>query len=185
MVKTKGTKKLKVPRRPYDRERLIEEMKLIGEFGLRNKKELWKIQNMCDNMKRRARDLLISNDEKEFIVCGRALLNNLLKLGIFADIDLKSKSDISKNLEQALDLTAKDFLKRRLQHCVYAQGIASSVHQARSMIYHRHIAVKGAIVDCPGFLVNRDSEAYIELAPFSALKKRNARQEVPVEEGKE
>ncbi|KAG0442265.1 40S ribosomal protein S9 [Dictyocoela muelleri] len=182
MVKTKGTKKLKVPRRPYDRERLIEEMKLIGEFGLRNKKELWKIQNMCDNIKRRARDLLISNDEKEFIVCGRALLNNLLKLQIFKDIDLQSKSDISKNLEKALNLTAKDFLERRLQHRVFVQGIASSVHQARSMIYHRHIAVKGAIVNCPGFLVNSESEGYIELAPFSALRNRKNKQEVKTEE---
>jgi small subunit ribosomal protein S9e len=35
------SKTYKVPRRPYEKERLDHELKLCGEFGLRNKREVW------------------------------------------------------------------------------------------------------------------------------------------------
>ena len=32
------------PRRPYERERLAQELRICGEYGLRNKREIWRVQ---------------------------------------------------------------------------------------------------------------------------------------------
>ena len=42
--KTSVGKTFKKPRRPFEKERLDAELKLVGEFGLRNKRELWRVQ---------------------------------------------------------------------------------------------------------------------------------------------
>ncbi|TBU08013.1 ribosomal protein S4 [Hamiltosporidium magnivora] len=169
MARPRSHKRSKNPKRPYDRDRLLEEMKLVGMFGLKNKRELWTIQKICDDIKRRARDLLISNDEKQQIVDGRCLLNKIVKIGIFEDVDFRDRSDIVKNLEKVLNLTPVNFLERRLQHRVFEAGLSKSVHQARVMINQRHISIKGRITDKPGYIVSAENEGFIEIAPFSSL----------------
>jgi small subunit ribosomal protein S9e len=37
------SKTYKVPRRPFESARLDAELKLAGEYGLRNKREIWRI----------------------------------------------------------------------------------------------------------------------------------------------
>lgn len=37
-------KTFKKPRRPFEKERLDSELKIVGQYGLRNKRELWRVQ---------------------------------------------------------------------------------------------------------------------------------------------
>jgi len=73
-------------------------------------------------------------------------------------------------LDDVLGLTAENVLERRLQTLVYRKGLAKTLHQARQMVVHGHIAINGRRVTSPGYLVPRDEEDKIEIAPGSPLR---------------
>ncbi|KAL0461632.1 UNVERIFIED_CONTAM: 40S ribosomal protein S9-2 [Sesamum latifolium] len=101
-------KTFKKPRRPYEKERLDAELKLVGEYGLRCKRELWRVQYALSRIRNNARNLL-TLDEKDprRIFEGEALLRRMNRYGLL---------DESQNkLDYVLALTVENFLERRLQ----------------------------------------------------------------------
>lgn len=125
-------KTFKKPRRPYEKERLDAELKLVGEYGLRCKRELWRVQYALSRIRNNARNLL-TLDEKDprRIFEGEALLRRMNKYGLL---------DESQNkLDYVLALTVENFLERRLQTLVFKAGMAKSIHHARVLIRQRHI----------------------------------------------
>ena len=76
-------KTARTPRRPFEKQRLDIEMKLIGEFGLKNKREVWRTQLTLARIRKAARVLLTLEDkDPKRLFEGNALLRRLVRLGV-------------------------------------------------------------------------------------------------------
>jgi len=155
-------KTFKKPRRPFEKERLDSELKIVGEFGLRNKRELWRVQFALNKLRNAAR-VLLTLDEKDpkRIFEGEAILRRMRTYGLLDETQDK--------LDYVLALGPEQFLERRLQTLVFKLGLAKSVHHARVLIRQRHIRVGKQIVNVPSFLVRTDSQKHIDFALNSPL----------------
>lgn len=122
------------PRRPFEKSRLDQELKLIGEYGLRNKREVWRVKFTLAKIRKAARELL-TLDEKDprRLFEGNALLRRLVRIGVLDEGKMK--------LDYILGLKIEDFLERRLQTQVFKLGLAKSIHHARVLIRQRHISL--------------------------------------------
>jgi small subunit ribosomal protein S9e len=122
----------KTPRRPYEKERLDNEMKIVGEFGLKNKREVWRVQVMLAKMRKNARDLLTLDEKNpKRIFEGAALLRRCGRLGLL--------DEDKRELDYVLAIKTQDIMARRLQTLVFKQNLAKSFHHARVLIRQRHI----------------------------------------------
>ena len=146
---------------------MSHELKVVGEFGLKNKRELWRVHYTLSKIRNAARDLLTlpENDTKR-IFEGTALLRRLVKLGVLGED--------KKKLDHVLSLTVNDFLDRRLQTQVHKKAMAQSIHHARTLISHRHIAIDKQLVDQPAFLVFKESEGHINHPANSVMESGKA-----------
>jgi len=145
------------PRRPFEKERLDQELKLCGEYGLRCKREIWRTQLVLSKVRKAARELL-TLDEKSprRIFEGNALLRRMVRFGLLTEEE--------NQLDFVLQLTLQRFLERRLQTKVFKQGLAKSIHHARVLIKQKHIRVGKRLVDAASFMVRTDSEKHIDFA---------------------
>mmetsp|Transcript_2426 Transcript_2426/g.3543 ORF Transcript_2426/g.3543 Transcript_2426/m.3543 type:complete len:201 (-) Transcript_2426:229-831(-) len=156
------SKTYKVPRRPFEKERMDSEMKLIGEFGLRNKREIWRVQYILSKTRAAARELLTldAKDPKRLFE-GAALMRRLHRMGVL---------DEDKNeLDYVLGLKINDFLERRLQTQVYKLNLARSIHHSRVLIRQKHIRVGKQVVNVPSFLVRQENQAHTDFALSSTF----------------
>lgn len=150
------------PNRPYEKERLDQELKLIGKYGLKNKREVWRVKFTLAKVRKAARELLTmeENDPKRLFE-GNALLRRLVRIGVLEESKMK--------LDYVLSLKVEDFLERRLQTQVFKHCLAKSIHHARVLIRQRHIRVRKQLVNIPSFIVRLDSEKYIDYTVKSSL----------------
>ena len=156
------------PRNPWEKQRLVKELHLIGTYALKNKTELWTVLTQTKKDKEQAGRLLITTDKSEFLTEGRALLNRLFNLSLITGVDFNDEEDISKCLKEVLNLEVSDYLDRRLQTLVFRHGFARDTYHARSLITQKQIVVNGKVVDKPGMLVKSAMEGFIEINPNSA-----------------
>jgi len=141
------------PKRLWDEDRIARDTELKKEYGLKNSSEIWKADEELRKYRREARRLL-SVGEEERVVDAKKIISKLNKLGIM------KKGDI----DDILSLSVKDVLERRLQTIVYRKGLAKTPLQARQLVTHGFIAVKGKRINIPSYLVSAEEENYISYA---------------------
>ena len=152
-------KKYETPRHPWQASRIEFERPLVNEYGLKNKKEIWKAQSLLRRFTDQAKALSTiktENQKKE----KEQLIAKLAKLGL-----LKQGQD----REDVLDLNLKNILDRRLQTLMVKKGLALTPKQARQFIVHGHIMADGQKITVPGYLVSVDEENKIGFLQNSSL----------------
>ncbi len=138
---------------------MAEELEFLGKYGLRNKREFWKMRTMLGNWRRIARKSRTLSTERAAEV-QETLSKKLIRLGVVGP---------EARFEDVLSLTVEDLLKRRLQTMVFEKGFAKTIYQARQFIVHGHIQVVGKKIDAPSYIVKIEEENFIGYAPSSPL----------------
>ncbi|OUJ18819.1 Ribosomal protein S4 [Methanonatronarchaeum thermophilum] len=162
----KNKKTYETPPHPWQQLRMEDESRLIQEYGLKNKKEIWKAESNLRNYRRKARELLaevgratetskgVKKEKQEF-------LDKLKRYGLVSQ---------DGTLDDVLGLKVRDILDRRLQSIVNKKGYARTPKQARQFIVHGHIALNGQRVTIPSYLVKTTEENQISYSHTSPMK---------------
>jgi len=149
----------KKPKRPLNYNLMMDELKTLGTFGLKTKKELWKTRTHLSKLRHQARALLALRQEirkeKEPI-----LINSLSKIGLV---------DKNSTLDAVLNLQVNDLLSRRLQTIVQKKLYFKTPYHARQAIVHGHIMIDDRIITIPSYIVKVDEESKIHLIPESSF----------------
>ncbi len=158
-------KKYDRPSHPWEADRIKAENELLKKYGLKNKKELWRVQSFLSSIRGRARELqaLVRYGNKQAVKEKDELVARLGRLGL---LPLEGAT-----LDDVLALDVEAVLGRRLQTMTYVKGLAFNPRQARQFIIHGHMAVGGRTMRVPGHLVSRAEEeriVYDERSPLAS-----------------
>jgi len=155
----KQKKQYQGPMHPWQSDRLEEEKKLVKEYGLKNKTEVWK---HASEAKR-----IIETFKKTGVVASeqstkerQQIVNRMIRL----NLTHKGASD-----DEVLGLGIQGILERRLQTQVVRKKLARTMKQARQFIVHRHITVNGTVITSPGYIVTADDENKLGFVVRSSL----------------
>ena len=147
----------KRPKRPLNYDLMMEELKTLGTFGLKTKRELWKTQTKLSKVRLQARSILALRQEirerKEPI-----LMQSLSKIGLV---------DQNSTLDDVLNLQVTDLLSRRFQTIVQRKLYFKTPYQARQAIVHGHVMIGDSVVTIPSYIVKTEEETKIHLIPES------------------
>jgi len=149
----------KKPKRPLNYDLKMEELKTLGTFGLKTKRELWKARTELSRVRHQARSLLALRqevrEEKEPI-----LMKSLTRIGLVGN---------DSTLDNVLNLQVTDLLSRRLQTIVHKKLSFKTPYQARQAVVHGHIMIGDRIVNVPSYTVSVQEENEVHLVPNSSL----------------
>lgn len=143
----KKKKKFRRPKKLFEKDRIEAEDKIVFEYGLKNKREIWKADSVVSKMRRRAKSLIPATEEER-----QEFFNKLRGLGLKIE-----------NTADVLALTEKDILNRRLQTIVFKKNLAKTPKESRQLITHKKIAIDGKINNRPSIFVDSESENKITL----------------------
>jgi small subunit ribosomal protein S4 len=147
------------PKRPLNYELKMEELKTLGTFGLRTKRELWKAHTELSRVRHQARSLLALRQEirleKEPI-----LMKSLARIGLVSG---------DATLDDVLNLKPDDLLSRRLQTIVSNKLGFKTPYQARQAVIHGHIMIGDRKINIPSYIVTVEEENSIHFTAESKI----------------
>ena len=143
-------------KRPWDKDRILEEKDIVKKYGIRRKKELRKAETSLRNLRQRARTLIGTKNEKEEAV----LLKKTYELGL---------TEKDATLDAILSLKTGSVLERRLQTMLIKKDLANTPLQARQFITHGHISVDNIKATSPNYIIKIHEENKISYIPKSSL----------------
>lgn len=152
-------KKYKKQKSAWSRTELNSELKYLGDYGLRNKRELWRHRSFLSKYRTNARKLLAISI-KERSILEKQIIEKLISLKIVENGAI---------IDDVFGLTINKILDRRLQTIVYKHGLSKTLQQSRQFIVHGHISVKGRKVTSPSYLVKGDEESTISYSSTSPI----------------
>lgn len=142
---------------PWQKARLEEEVELKKEYGLKNKREVWKelslLNKFIDNYKKTT---VTEQAQKE----KQTIVDKMVRYGII-------KPDATP--DDVLGLSVRAILERRLQTLLVRKNLARSMKQARQFIVHRHIAIGDKVLTSPSYKVSVDEQSRIQFIGRSPL----------------
>ena len=158
-------KKYETPSHPWQADRINEENELIKKYGLKNKKEIWKVQTSLRRYRGQARELLakIDSDDPQIKRESNQVLSHLTRYNILP---------LNSTLDDVLSSEIEAILSRRLQTITYLRGFANTALQARQLITHGHIQIDNRKIDVPGYIVTKNEEnkiGYISGSPLNDI----------------
>lgn len=152
-------KAYKTPPHPWNRDRIEAERILLKDYGLKNKKEIWRAESFLRKCKNQAKRLVALRTAQSKVE-EKQLISKLVKLDLIKE---------NARLEDILGLGVRSILDRRLQTIVFNRGIARSVKQARQFVIHGHIIIGDKAVNVPSYLIKKDEENKINVNMNSTL----------------
>lgn len=138
------------PRRVWDSDRIKKEGHIVSVYGLKKTKEVWRTLLELKKARRGAMKYLSQGEAG--MQKAQPLMQRLSRLGVLPP---------EAKLDDILALTVENFLDRRLQTRVMKKGLARTPMQARQLITHGFIAVRGRCVTIPSYLVTAEEEQLI------------------------
>jgi|SRR3989344_3760748 len=152
-------KKFIPPRHPWNAVAIEEERKIVNEYGLHNKQEIFVANSFLKKYKDIAKKL-IADTTPQGIKEKEQMMNKLLKLGLIRT---------GGKLDDVLGLTIKDIMERRVQSQVCRKNLARSMKQARQFITHGHIMIGSKALTSPSYVLSLHEENQITFNPYSSL----------------
>ncbi|MFA5764498.1 MAG: 30S ribosomal protein S4 [archaeon] len=143
----KQNKKYSRPRKPFDKARITEEDLLREEYGLKNKREIWKAEAAIRRIRNLAKQLITRPEEEK-----TAFTKKLQKKGFNVT-----------NISEALALKKEDWLKRRLQTIVFSRKLTNTPKQARQLVAHKHVSIGDQVINIPSYQVSLEEEPLVRL----------------------
>ncbi|MBI4451158.1 30S ribosomal protein S4 [Candidatus Woesearchaeota archaeon] len=159
------------PAHPWNADRIAEEKQLIYDYGLKNKKEIWRLQSRLRDYSQQAKELIAATGRQAELEQAQ-LFGKLQRLGLVSQ---------AAKLDDVLGLSLKNLLERRLQTQLVRKNMARTMKQSRQFISHGHIIVDGKIITSPSYLVTVQEEPSISFITASSLASSAHPERQPIE----
>ena len=157
-------KKYQKPQHPWQKDRIVEELKLKKEYSLSNKKEIWKFDTLLKKYKDQAKKLIAMQGEqadKE----RKEMMDKLKSYGLI--------TPGNETYDAIFSLQLRNVLDRMLSTIIFKKGLARSTKQARQFIVHGHVMIGDKKLSSPTYLVLIKQESMINFSVSSSLYSEN------------